>query len=106
MQHLTESAAMLKVHMYQTPENNQSTQPPTYSDAAAASLTQAPITEPALDPDFFAAHESHTTPDNFILPGRKTTSYLPPYMIPREKCSLIKLAGSLLTQHLDMPTRW
>ena len=35
MQHLTESTAMLKVHMDQTHENNQSTQPPTYSDAAS-----------------------------------------------------------------------
>ena len=58
--------------MYQTRANNQSTQPPTYEAASDVSFTQAPVTEPDIDPDFFSGQESHTTPDMFILPCRKT----------------------------------
>ena len=41
--------------MGQTCANNQSTQPPTFASTAAASLTQVPVSEPALNPDFFVA---------------------------------------------------
>ena len=36
-------------------DNNQSNQPQTYEAAADACRAQAPVTEPALDPIFFAA---------------------------------------------------
>ena len=71
-QHLPESTVMLKGHMDQNRANNQSTQLATYVAAVAASLTQAPLPEPTIDPEVSFVQESHPEPYPFILPGIKT----------------------------------
>ena len=97
---------MLKGHMDQTCANNQSTKPPTYTATATAPPTQGPLPEPTIDPEVSAVQESHYTPDTFRLPGRNLNYYFPPSMIPRVKCSLIKLTVYLLPQHPAITTCW
>ena len=96
---------MLKVHMDQIRSKNQSNQPPTYAASVASSLTQYHVPEHALDPEGFASQESYPSPYKFSLPGRKTHFMFAAIYDSKGRISLIKLAGSLLPQHLYIPKR-
>ena len=72
IKHIPETTAMLNSQTDQTHANNQPNQPQNYEATTASSLTQASVPEPALNTDFFVTQDSHTTPDTFRLPGRKT----------------------------------